>query len=182
MEKKTKTKRKCLAAVSGFKKFWKQEGPFLYCLCSNQFPDELLRMDEWIFSDKSIEIFKELFQWKERKLRIISAQIAKKKKDDPRYENIIPYRINNFPSEWSEWECDLFFDDGFLKKRVMENLESDEVSDIEKSFFRELEEEIENFGYSFFKPSKDEPFADTKEYIKEWLEDEELDGGDFSSS
>ncbi len=48
--------------------------------------------------------------------------------------------------------------------------------------FRELEEEIESLGYSFFKPSEEEPFADTKEFIKEWLEDEELDGGDFSSS
>lgn len=167
--------RKILPEVGGFRSFWKNSGPFKYALTSREFPPVLIEPDEWIFADDVTVLLKELMQWKNRKMKIVQAPFSKKRTDILKPEELIPWRINNFPEEWAVAVCDSFTPKGYFTEHVLSKSLSWGKDDIEKAFFKSLANDINTIGYSLLKPepsSGSGEYAFVNEYLTEWQEDE----------
>ncbi len=194
------TVRRILITTKDFKSFWKKHGPFKYALTSAEFPPILLEPEEWIFSDNIILLLKELMQWDLRKMAIIEAPFNKESKQIFKPEELLPWRVDNFPQEWEFAVCETFTPLGYLTEAVnkialsylaSENICSKTVEsntarrvcrynldifNIETAFFKSLEENISKIGYVLLKPEPSIDSADVayiSSYLEEWKADEE---------
>ncbi|MBF0573186.1 MAG: hypothetical protein HQK69_05435 [Desulfamplus sp.] len=195
-----KTIRRFLPFVKDFKAFWKKHGPFKYALTSAEFPPVLLEPEEWIFSDDIVSLLKELMRWEIKDMAIVEAPVTKNEKDSIKPESLIPWKIENFPQEWEWAVCDTFTPLGYLTDAIhmiakdsttsnklsdFNNLSSDNqkilnrAQDIEYAFFQSLALNIDKIGYVLLKPDpllSNDDVAYINSYIKEWQEDEDLQG------
>ncbi len=166
--------RKVLQHAADFKKFWKDEGPFRYALTSSVFPFILLDDEEWLFSEDMEALLKELMQWRQRNMMIIRSPVAEKRKNRLRIDTLSQWQIKNFPGEWSALVSDLFTSVGHLTQKAVRGSLSENNKEIERRWFKSLEHEIENLGYTLLKPlpasGADTAYVD--DYLKEWMRDE----------
>lgn len=176
--------RRVLTHCSEFKKFWKDKGPFRYALTSAEYPPVLLELEEWIFGNDIIGLLKALMQTG-KKIAIVEAAFNPKKKDILRPDNMIPWKIKNFPEQWNAMECRAFVPEGYLTLAVKEQVQAmaddmdadlPEAEKIEKGFFSLLEKDLEKMGYVLLKPAGKSKYAVTRAYLKEWEEDEQEAG------
>lgn len=162
-------KKEIIETVVEFKAFWENYGPFRYALASNKFPEYILEDEQWFFSNDSAEIFKALFDWQKNKMKVVQAPFKKGAYPD----NIVPYKIANFPESLADYSCSSFNYNGYLTKAVLEKSSSEEVKDVEVALFKDLEETVGDLGYDFLKPSHGSSHAYIDEYVIEWSKDEE---------
>lgn len=169
--------RQILSTSREFKAFWEKQGPFRYALTSNEFPPVLMEPEEWIFSDDLEALLKSLMQFEAREMEIVPFPFNPDKKSILRPDAMIPWRIINFPEEWSSCGCDCFMPGGHLTHLIFQglslpdgNLDSGYV---EKAFFHCLSNCTDQLGYLLFKPIKNSKTADMKKYLTEWEEDDQ---------
>lgn len=170
--------REILSQSLEFKQFWQKKGPFRYALTSREYPPVLLDLDEWIFSDDLKSLLKELMQWKQRKMKIVSAPFNPKKTNILKPDELTPWRILNFPQEWESAVCSAFTPVGYLTEEVTGDRNSNnplnELTDIEQAFFDLLSVQVNFIGYVLLGPepllSPDSAFVE--DYLREWVEDE----------
>ena len=170
--------------VSDFKSFWKNHGPFKYALTSCEFPPILLEPEEWIFSNSSKELLKELMQWEKRKMKIVKAPFNKNKTNVFKPDDLIPWKILNFPEEWEGAVCKSFTPMGHLTEHVISepgdeetglNINEKTEQEIEVLFFSLLKKEIHRIGYDLLQPEAGlgkKNYAFVESYLKEWENDE----------
>ena len=120
-------KKEIIETVVEFKAFWENYGPFRYALTSNKFPEYILEEEQWFFSNDSSEIFKALFDWQKNKMKVVQAPFKK----DAYPDNIVPYKIANFPESLADYSCSSFNYNGYLTKGVLEKSSSEDVKDVE---------------------------------------------------
>ena len=176
--------RQILPNVKDFKAFWKEKGPFRYALTSAEYPPVLLEPEEWIFGRDIADVIKELMQFDQKKMGFVKAPFNPDKKKVLRPENMIPWKIKNFPPEWNHMECRAFVPEGHLtcsvrdqaeemiRKGTWPDAEPEEGGKVEAGFFSLLEEELENMGYVLLKPFQNAKSAYIRDYLEEWEEDE----------
>ncbi len=173
-----KTIRQVLPNSTDFKQFWKDQGPFAYALTSAEFPPVLLDPEEWIFGNEIQRVLKELMQFDQRKMGFVSAPFNPKKKATLRPENMIPWKIKNFPGEWNSMECRAFVPEGHLTWAVLEEIDGlpdkdmNDSGKIQAAFFTLLEKDMERMGYVLLGPGQNAKTAAVREYLDEWEEDE----------
>ncbi len=168
--------------IKDFKLFWKKHGPFKFALTSAEFPPVLIKPEEWIFSNSITSLLKELMQWEVRKMKLVKAPFSKKKTNILKPEDLIAWKINNFPKEWEASICNCFTPLGHLTETInsyidISNNDSIEKEDIEKAFFLSLEIEIDTIGYTLLKPDpiiSSEEIAFLEDYLREWEDDESI--------
>ncbi|WP_022664393.1 hypothetical protein [Desulfospira joergensenii] len=180
--------RQNLPNVKDFKQFWKDKGPYLYALTSAEFPPVLLEEEEWIFGSDIVDVLKELMQFDKKKMGFVQAPFNPRKKGILRPENMIPWKIKNFPEEWNHLDCRAFVPEGHLTRSVMDEAEDMEKKEarpdkkpseaikIEAGFFTLLEKDLEDMGYVLLKPLKNSKSASVRDYLEEWEEDEKEAG------
>lgn len=175
------TVRQVLPHAKDFKAFWKERGPFRYALTSADFPPVLLEPEEWIFGSEFVCVLKELMQFDKRKMGFVKAPFNPEKKGVFRPENMIPWKIKNFPEEWNPVNCRAFVPEGHLTRSVLDDAQDmagkgdadpGPAQKVEAGFFRLLEQELELMGYVLLKPVKNAKSADIRDYLEEWEEDE----------
>ena len=176
--------RQILPNVKDFKVFWKERGPFRYALTSADFPPVLLEPEEWVFGNEIVAVIKELMQFDKKKMGFVQSPFNPQKKGVLRPENMIPWKIKNFPEEWNHMDCRAFVPEGHLTGSVMDEArdlsekgtwsgsEPGEEGKVEAGFFSLLEQSLEQMGYVLLKPFQDAKSAFIQEYLKEWEEDE----------
>lgn len=168
--------RHIIANSKEFRLFWKEQGPFNFALTSSEFPPVLLEPEEWIFSNNIEALLKELMQFEKRKMQFISAPFKPENKSILRPGDLIPWKITNFPAEWDACACDCFIPDGHLTRHIFEGLplpdEKPDIEFVEKAFMRSLADCVEQMGYLLFKPRGNSKYADIKNYLTEWEEDD----------
>jgi len=168
--------REILLNSEEFKGFWKEKGPFKFALTSMDFPPVLLEPEEWIFSNDKIMLFKDLMQFDQKKMKIVQAAFNPENQKILRPDNLIAWKINNFPEEWNALICDVFVPEGHLTLAVMDRVSMNktkaDANTIETSFFQCLENSIEQMGYLLFKPEKGSKYAGIRKYLSEWEHDD----------
>ncbi|MFH2057330.1 MAG: hypothetical protein ABIJ59_00325 [Pseudomonadota bacterium] len=169
-------RREILASSKAFKQFWKEKGPFVYALTSNDFPPVLLEPEEWIVSNDILALLKELMQFDQRKMRVVKAPFNPDNKAILRPEQLSSWKINNFPEEWDAFVCDLFVPKGHLTQAffdlINEDPETIDARAVEQAFFRCLAERLEQLGYLLLSPQSKSKTAAIHAYLSEWEEDE----------
>ena len=169
--------RQVLSNSKEFKLFWKKQGPFRFALTSSEFPPVLLEPEEWIFSDHMEVLLKSLMQYENRNMQIVPSPFNPGNKDILRPEELIPWKITNFPEEWNTSVCDCVIPEGHLTRHIFEGLalpeEKPDRAWVEKAFFSCLARSVEQLGYFLFKPLGNSKYADIKKYLTEWEEDDE---------
>lgn len=169
--------KKTLPHSKDFKKFWKENGPFKYALTSKEFPPVLLRDEEWIFSDDITTILKTLMQPDQKKIKFVKSPFNPENKKILRPDDLSEWKINNFPEQWNNCQCDLFAPQGHLTRTVIDALKTSEKNinpkQVEKAFFKCLETRIERLGYLLLKPAGSSRYAEIKTYLEEWEKDEQ---------
>ncbi|MDA8133796.1 MAG: hypothetical protein M0T82_04175 [Desulfobacteraceae bacterium] len=172
--------RQILSNSKEFKLFWKNQGPFRFALTSSEFPPVLLEPEEWIFSNHMEVLLKSLIQYDNRKMQIVSSPFNPQNTTIFRPEELIPWRIANFPEEWKTSVCDCFIPEGHLTRHIFEGLtlpeEKPTTEFVERAFFHSLAKNMEQLGYLLFKPRGNSAYADIKKYLTEWEEDD-MDAG-----
>ncbi|OGQ85851.1 MAG: hypothetical protein A3J85_02165 [Desulfobacula sp. RIFOXYA12_FULL_46_16] len=174
------TTRQILSNSKEFKLFWKNQGPFRFALTSSEFPPVLLEPEEWIFSNHMEVLLKSLIQYDNRKMQIVPSPFNPGNKTIFRPEELIPWKISNFPEEWNASVCDCFIPEGHLTRYIFEGLTLSEEKPtpefVERAFFHCLANCMEQLGYLLFKPRGNSKYADIKKYLTEWEEDD-MDAG-----
>ncbi len=169
--------RQILSNSKEFKLFWEKQGPFKFALTSSEFPPVLLEPEEWIFSNNIEVLLKELMQVEKRKMEIIDSPFNPGNKTVLRPEALIPWKIANFPEEWHACVCDCFIPEGHLTRHIFEGLTLPEQKPdqkfVEKAFINCLAGCAGQIGYLLFKPGENSRYADIKEYLTEWEEDDQ---------
>ena len=178
----TPVTRKVLVTSKEFKAFWKDCEPFSYALTSQEFPPVLLEPEEWLFSDNLTALLKELMGYGQKKMKVVAAPFNPKNKNILRPDDLIPWKINNFPDEWNHAVCDLFVPEGGLTRALipflqaggkkMDEIEKADALEVESAFFRGLETCIDQLGYLLLKPRKSSQKAFVQPYLEEWEKDE----------
>ena len=112
--------RQILPNLKGYKKFWKDRGPFTYALTSNEFPPLLLEPEEWIFGNDITELLKELMGFDGKKMALVRAPFNPDNKSILRPASLSPWKINHFPEQWNALSCEVFVPEGHLTCQVME--------------------------------------------------------------
>lgn len=171
------TARQILPTVKTFKEFWKSAGPFKYALTSAAFPDMQLEPEEWLFSDNSTALLKALMKWDENKMKIIRAPVSKKNKAPFMPEDISDWRIKNFPEKWMGFSCSSFTPAGYIPQSVAIKADNETEGEIEAAFFNSLARSISQIGYILLEPLPGQSVAWTDDFLREWQEDEDEDGG-----
>lgn len=181
-KKKTKKRvlRKVLPGSVDFKQFWQDEGPFTYALTSNEFPPVLLEEEEWIFSNSMTDLLKELMGFDIHKMKVIKAPFNPDNEAVLRPERLSIWKINKFPQEWDSMTCNLFVPQGHLTKDFFDLTDMDQdnadADMIEKAFFINLANCIEELGYRILAPQGKAKNASIHSYLKEWEEDDKEAG------
>lgn len=173
-------KREILPRSRGFKRFWKETGPFKYALTSLDFPPILLEPEEWIFSNDITALLKELMQFDRQKMKMVKAPFNSENKRILRPEALSAWKIDHFPEEWSACRSDIFVPQGHLTRNVLERIKSParalEPAQVETAFFQCLEDQIDQLGYLLLKPREGSKYAAINAYLSEWEEDEQEAG------
>ncbi len=168
--------REILLNSREFKGFWKEKGPFKFALTSMDFPPVLLEPEEWIFSNDKILLLKELMQFEQKKMKVVQAAFNPENSKILRPDNLIAWKINNFPEEWNALVCDFFVPEGHLTLAVMDKVSSKkkkvDANTIEAAFFHCLENSIEQIGYLLFKPETGSKYAGIKKFLLDWEHDD----------
>jgi len=169
--------RQVLSNSKEFKHFWEKQGPFRFALTSSDFPPVLLEPEEWIFSNNIGILLKELMQFEKRKMEIVNLPFNPLNKKILRPDDLIPWKIINFPEEWNAMVCDCFIPEGHLTRRIFKGVPLPEEKAahevIEKAFINCLSDCVEQLGYILFRPFADSKVADIKKYLTEWEEDDQ---------
>jgi len=164
-----------LPTVKDFKGFWKTHGPFRYALTSKEFPPVLLEPEEWLFSNSIPAIIKALMKWDQQSMAIVPAPFNVRSTAVLKPENLIPWKIKNFPQEWDKSVCSAFTPTGYLTETVALASESPELESVEAAFFECLANDLDSIGYVFLRPESlvtDDDTASLDTYIQEWMDDE----------
>jgi hypothetical protein len=178
--KKKTVLSKVLISSKAFKQFWKDEGPYKYALTCQDYPPVLLEADEWLFSDDLAGLLKALLGYDHKKVKIVHAPFNPAKKAVLRPDQMIPWKIDGFPSEWDAYESDLFTPEGHLTTKVLDQIDSPieaiGAEDVETAFFDLLPDSLESMGYTLLAPGKGYKTAAIQSYLKEWEEDDAESG------
>lgn len=168
--------RETLPNAKGFKKFWKDRGPFRYALTAADYPPVLLEPEEWLFSNDGVVLLKELMGLSGEKKFVVQAPFNRDKRQVLRPDDMSFWKIRLFPEEWNGLSCGIFVPEGHLTQAVVDRaaeLGLKEDSDgIAAAFFHLLEERIEDLGYILLSPSGKSRWAAINAYVREWEEDE----------
>ena len=165
--------RKILPNLADFNTFWEDEGPFVHALTSQAFPPILMEEEEWIFGSDKVEVLKALMGFKEEKMAFVQAPFNAENTGILRPENLIPWKIKNFPEDWNRLFCEAFVPEGYLTVAVEEEVDGELTKEsVEAAFFQLLEKDLEQMGYVLFSPRGKSRSAVIREYLEEWEEDE----------
>ncbi|OGR36937.1 MAG: hypothetical protein A3J80_08655, partial [Desulfobacula sp. RIFOXYB2_FULL_45_6] len=122
-------------------------------------------------------LIKSLMQFETRKIQIVHSPFNPANRSIIRPDILIPWRIDNFPEEWHVSVCDCFIPGGHLTRSIFEGLalpeEKPDGEFVEKAFIHCLENSMEQLGYLLFKPQGNSKYADIKDYLTEWEEDDQ---------